>query len=246
MSEVLTEVHASKVGEWLGCPQKASYNFLAESKAIDCPTIAHVGNQIGNQVHKEITGHAYTPSDVVTYDEITRNGEEMMRHSKSMAKSMNHAMDSEGWRIIESEIELSCEVSLKGLPSVKFVGTIDAIVRTPGGRNLLIDFKTGKRDPADVWTQIAIYSWLLAEHEKIDDIHGVGFIWTKRDKLHQHPTQYVIDACPSDFVESGRRQAFHVAYIIASDAELYHNPSQSNCSLCTHPSCHMRVGEVND
>lgn len=81
--------------------------------------------------------------------------------------------DSEDWEVLATELPLEAR-----LPNgFKFVGKLDALVKKPDGKCLIVDHKTTKRiKPLEkqlVQIQAPMYMWLCEQN----GIHVDGFVW---------------------------------------------------------------------
>jgi len=100
-------------------------------------------------------------------------GSELSMEIYRTVRGYEYYYDTEDWEILAAELPLEAK-----LPSgFKFVGKLDALVKTSDGKCLVVDHKTTKRiKPLEkqlVQIQAPMYMWLCEQN----GVHVDGFVW---------------------------------------------------------------------
>ena len=134
-------LRASAAPAWMGCGQKQAYK---ERQPGGIPQDTHVGIEMGNAVHHQLTGHEYITAERIIYDKHTANDKEFDWQVEEMVQMLNSFMDRKGWVAVGHEKEMERE-AMVGDVLVLVQGSVDLLVQDKEGRLILIDIKTGIR-----------------------------------------------------------------------------------------------------
>ena len=146
----------SQAKNWQACSKMAAHHALLP---IDDST-THVGAYVGNLVHAKLTGHVYTEPQFIVFDEVTRNRQEAQRHADALFADATLGLDNNDLEVERREVSMKRTVTV-GEADVTVEGSLDLVCRQVRGKSLaLLDLKTGRRPPASVFVQIALYAWL--------------------------------------------------------------------------------------
>ena len=124
---------------------------------------------------------SYTEPQFVVFDEITRNRQEAQRQAEELLLVAATALDDHELEVEAKEVSMRREVTV-GEATVTVEGTLDLVCRQVRGKNLaLLDFKTGRRPPASVFVQIALYAWLW-DHRALGEewADEAGYLYVHR------------------------------------------------------------------
>ena len=223
----------SQAKNWQACSKMAAYHAL---RPIDDST-THVGAYVGNLVHAKLTGHEYTEPQFVVFDEITRNRQEAERQALALLATAKVALYDHELEVDIKEVSMKRTVTV-GEADVTVEGTLDLVCRQVRGKSLaLLDFKTGRRPPASVFVQIALYAWLWNSRAEWADMAGYLYVHRVRQgrpkpELVLRPVVDLLTVA-EDII---RQYALTAIYgTVASPG--------AHCAYCYAPDCAARDGE---
>ena len=240
MSEAIDrlEIHASGVTAWQACP--ARERFKQKNKVPPTFIEDHVGSVVGNMVHAKVTGHEYTVPKTMTFDTSTPSLAEAKRQADRMAEIVFHFFELNGIEVLKSEVPLYC-VSEYNKVQARIMGKIDLLC-SRAGEKFILDLKTGKNKPGNVYTQLAMYAYLVAHSNVIDEIHTAGVLWVSRKKtpafeLYQEkPAKPLVGVAAASIKE--------LVLFKISDTYPY-NPSTIACAHCPHKHCPAKLDKAD-
>ena len=233
----LQELHASQVHKWLDCPKGAMYEASEKPEAREFET--HVGAHLGETVHAMITGHIPTTPKRVIYDDATQNSHQTLKQVVNMvevAKPRLHELVPE---IVQCERPMRLKMRVGDNAVIDLVGTIDIIGRTEQGDLAIIDLKTGRRPPRQVWTQLAIYCYMHSIIWPEQEIKSAGFLWVKREKKPIPGYQSQMRSCDI-LIPEGKKIAQRAVQYASGNISVHYSPG-SYCTYCRVEDCPMRV-----
>ena len=174
----MIKLRCSNAKNWLTCSR------MAEHAQINPPSqrIQHIGPFTGSHVHAAVTGQERPVADFIEFDEVTRSLPEMYRQVKAMHFRVKNILEDKDWLIVEKEVSLTAEVTV-GDEKILLSGTRDLVVQNQEtGQRILLDLKTGKRYPQQVFLQLCLYAYLA--QRKLENIDCVGYLWVCRKFPH--------------------------------------------------------------
>ena len=147
---------------WLQCPRNADFEDTHSDDDVDRRLYrrgAPVARVYGTRVHAAVLGGDPGRPDAIEFDQYTRTERELARQVAVAAADIRGWLDFMGWVLEHRELPLKASLRY-GASTLAISGTLDAIARAEDGRRLILDLKTGRRDPHEAWAQMAVYAWL--------------------------------------------------------------------------------------